>query len=125
MSLLSESMEDFTIMDKISSNDGYGGYKYQWSVGATIKAAIDVPDSALAEIADKITEKKNCHVFTDRTVVLQVNDYVMRKSDGLYFHIVEDSRDNKTPKSAGLSIRSHKAEIIQTLPDFVGGVTNG
>lgn len=125
MSLLTETMEEYLIMNKISVDDGYGGYEYQWSEGATIKAAIDVPDSELAEIANKLTEKKNCHVVTERMVALQVNDYLQRKSDGLYFHILEDSRDNKTPQSAGISIRSHKAEILKTLPDFKGGAANG
>jgi hypothetical protein len=117
MSLLDESMTDFVIMNKATVNDGYGGYEIQWSDGATIQAAIDVPDSALSLIADKQTERKNCHVITSRAVLLQVNDVLRRVVDGLYFRIQEDGTDNKTPASAALDMRSCKAEILRTLPD--------
>lgn len=122
MSLLEESMKPFVIMDKTTKEDGYGGYDIVWTEGATIQAAIDVPDSALALIADKTTERKNCHVITSRTVHLQVNDVICRQQDGLFFRIQEDGADNATPSSAGLDMRSCRAEILRHLPD---GGSNG
>lgn len=117
MSLLTDQMEEYVILNRTTHNDGYGGVVTTWSDGATIQAAIDVPDSEMATIADKLTERKNCHLITEKAILLQINDYLRRKSDGLHFHILEDSRDNKTPASAALNMRSYKAEILQYLPD--------
>ena len=119
MSLLTDSMEIYTVLNKTTKNDGYGGIEITWSDGAEISAAIDVPDSSLSSIADKITERRNCRVITSRAVTLQLNDVIKRKSDGMYIRILEDSRDNKTPRMAALDMRVYKAEIMQALPDIV------
>lgn len=121
MSLIDEAMTTFVIMNKTTVNDGYGGYETVWTDGASIQAAIDIPDSDLALIADKLTERKNCRIYTSKVVLLQVND-VLRREDGLYFRVQEDGTDNKTPGSADLDLRVCKAEIIRYLPD---GGSNG
>ena len=122
MSLLSDAMEPFVMMDKTSTSDGYGGISVKWKNGAEFEAAIDLPDSELAVIADKITERINCNVTTRRAVSLSMNDYIKRIRDGKFFHILQSGEDRGAPKMSGIDARPHKAEVIETLPD---GRSNG
>jgi hypothetical protein len=110
-------MEEYYIMNRITADDGYGGYKSIWQEGATIKAAIDVPDSSISTVADALTERINCKVITSRDITLQYNDYLKRKRDGRYFHILQDGTDMSTPASASLDMRVCKAEVISVLPE--------
>lgn len=52
MSLLTEAMEDCTIIDRITKADGYGGYISEWVDGAPIKCAIVFDSSMQARIAE-------------------------------------------------------------------------
>lgn len=122
MSLLMDAMEPFVMMDKTSSPDGYGGIAVKWNEGAEFDAAIDLPDSELAVIADKLTERINCNVTTGRSVILSMNDYIKRKRDGKYFHILQDGDDRGAPRMSSIDARPHRAEIVASLPD---GRSNG
>lgn len=117
MSLLDEAMDNYVIMNKIRVPDGYGGTITEWTEGAQIKGAIDMPDSQLAQIADKLTERANCNFITKKNITLVVNDVVKRVKDGMYLRILQDSKDRKTPASAELNARVARAEILTALPD--------
>ena len=116
MSLLTDSMESFCMMDRTSAPDGYGGLIQSWVDGAEFLAAIDLPDSSVADIADKLTERINCNVITGRAISLSVNDYVKRKRDGRLFHILQSGDDRGAPPISSIDARSHKAEIVNALP---------
>ena len=122
MSLLQDAMESFVMMDKTSAPDGYGGMTWRWSEGAEFEAAIDLPDSDLSVIADKLTERRNCTVTTRRSVTLTMNDYIKRVRDGMFFHILQDGNDRSAPRMSSIDARPHKAEIVDSLPD---GRSNG
>ena len=51
MSLLDEVMETCVFLNKQKVDDGYGGYKTEWTEGATFKAAIVFDTSIQARLA--------------------------------------------------------------------------
>ena len=53
MSLLSDSMEDFIMMDRTTMPDSYGGYTSVWRDGAVFKAAAVLDTSIQARIGEK------------------------------------------------------------------------
>lgn len=116
MSLLSEAYEPFIFIEKRFVSDGEGGGYPTWTEGAEFQATANFPNSSLANIADTISERENCTITTSRAVTLDYMDVIKRKSDGLYFRILSNGRDNKTPTSATLDMRQSKAEVW-TLPD--------
>ena len=116
MSLLTEAFETFIMMDRTSAPDGYGGLAQSWKDGAEFQAAIDLPDSSVQDIADKLTERINCNVITGRSVSLSVNDYIKRKRDNRLFHILQSGEDRGAPAMSTIDARSHKAEIVTALP---------
>jgi hypothetical protein len=40
MSLLDEAYEEYTLLDKVRTDDGYGGFDVTWTDGAKIQGAM-------------------------------------------------------------------------------------
>lgn len=110
MSLIDEAMENFIIMNKISSPDGYGGRIVTWQEGATIKGALAFNSSIEAQIAMKQGEISVYTLITSKAVRLDYHDVVKRESDGKIFRVTSDGDDLKTPASASLDMRNVKCE---------------
>ena len=110
MSLLSEAMEDCTMIDKTTARDGYGGTTVVWKDGATFKAAIVFSTSMEARLAEAQGVKNLYTVTTQKAVNLQFRDVFRRESDGKIFRVKSDGDDNKTPASAALNMRNVTAE---------------
>lgn len=116
MSLLSDAMETCTFLNKQKVNDGWGGYTNTWSDGASFEAAITYDTSIEARIGEKQGVTSRYTVTTERTLVLQYNDYFRREKDGKLFHVTSDGDDSYTPQVATLDMRQVQAEEITTLP---------
>lgn len=110
MSLLSEAMEDFVIIDKTTAPDGYGGVIDRYSDGAIIKATATLDNSMQARIADVQGVTALYTIITKKNINLQYHDILKRVSDNKIFRVTSDGDDAKTPKSAGLDMRVVSAE---------------
>ena len=110
MSLVNNAMEKSYIMDKTTTPDGYGGVKTVWKEGAEIKIAYSFNSSTEARIAAVQGVNNRFTLFTKKSIVLQHPDVVKRASDGKYFRITSDGKDNRTPDTAGLDLRAVEAE---------------
>ena len=110
MSLLDEAMESFTIIDKISVPDGYGGVIPTWKDGAGISAACVFNSSTEAQIAQAMGATGNYTITTRKNVNLQYHDVLRRERDKKIFRVTSDGDDNHTPASASLNMRNVTAE---------------
>lgn len=116
MSLLDESMEVCTILDKVTVSDGYGGYTTSWKDGAEIAAAIVLDNSIEARIADKQGVTALYTVTTRKNINLQYHDVFRRERDKKLFRVTSDGDDKHTPTSASLNMRQVSAEELEALP---------
>lgn len=110
MSLLDNAMETFTMMNKTTAPDGYGGVITVWNDGAPIKAACVLNSTAEAQIAAQMTSAGNYTVTTRKNINLQYHDVIKRNRDGKIFRITSDGDDLTTPASASLNMRNVTAE---------------
>lgn len=110
MSLIDAVTERCQMLDKTTVDDGIGGYERRWVNGATFDAAISLDDSVQAQTAMAAGVTGIYTVTTKRAVNLQFHDVFRRLSDGKIFRCTTDGDDNKTPKTAGLDMRSVRAE---------------
>lgn len=110
MSLLTEAMEPFVMMDKITVIDGYGSFTRAWTEGAEFNAAAVKDNSMQARIAGVQGVTSLYTVTTPRTVHLEYHDVFKRKSDGKIFRATSDGDDKATPISAALDMRQVTAE---------------
>ena len=116
MSLLDVMTTRCQMLDKTTVDDGMGGYTKQWVNGATFDAAISLDDSVQAQTAMAAGVKGVYTVTTKRNVNLQFHDVFRRLSDSKIFRVTTDGDDKKTPPTAGLDMRSVRAEEW-VLPD--------
>lgn len=110
MSLLSEAMEPFVMLDKSTVADGYGGFVSVWTEGATFDAAAVYDTSIEARVAGVQGVTSLYTITTSRAVTLEYHDVCKRLSDNKIFRITSDSEDKKTPRSATLDMRQVTAE---------------
>lgn len=110
MSLLSEAMESFVMVDKRTQSDGYGGYIITWVDGAEFDAAVVYDSSLTARRAEKEGVTALYTVITKKNMNLQYHDVFRRVRDGKVFRVTSDGDDNQTPKSASLNMRQVNAE---------------
>ena len=117
MGLVDNAMETTYIMDKTTVLDSYGSPKTVWQRGAQIMAAYSFNSSTQARIAAQQGVNNRFTILTRKNVVLQFPDVVQRASDGKYFRITSDGKDNRTPNSAGLDLRAVEAEQWEITQD--------
>lgn len=110
MSLLSEAMESCTMLDKVTVEDGMGGYTRTWKDGASFDAAVVFNSSMEARRADKEGVTSLYTVTTSRAVGLEYHDVFRRERDKKVFRVTSDGDDQYTPASAGLDMRQVTAE---------------
>lgn len=110
MSLLSDSMESFIMMDRTTIQDGYGGYTSVWNDGVVFKAAAMLDTSMQARIGEKQGVTALYTITTPKAMNLQYHDVIRRLSDSKIFRITSDGDDKKTPASAALDMRQVTAE---------------
>lgn len=110
MSLLSEAMEECTILNKTVEKDGYGGYVTTWVEGASFYAAIVFDTSIEARRAESEGVSSLYTVTTGRELTLEYHDVFRRKADSKIFRVTSDGDDKFTPRSAGLNMRQVTAE---------------
>ena len=110
MSLLSEQMEKFNIIDKTTVPDGYGGVKTQWVDGAEITCAISFDTSMQSRMGEAQGVTSRYTIITSRNIVLRFHDVLRRVRDGKVFRVTSDGDDKFTPRSASLDMRAVTAE---------------
>ena len=117
MSLVNDAMEVSYIIDKVTTEDEYGGVKTTYSQGAKIMVAYSFNSSTEARIADMQGTKNRFTLLTSKSVVLRFPDIVKRDRDGKYFRVTSDGDDNRTPNTAGLDLRAVEAEEWKITTD--------
>lgn len=125
MSLLDSAMESCTILDKVTTSDGYGGYNVTWTDGAEFVAAIVLDTSMQARIAEKSGVTAMYTVTIKKIMNLQYHDVFRRESDGKIFRVTSDGDDKHTPASAGLDMRQVTAEEWTLNGGYISSANNG
>lgn len=113
MSLLEQAFEEFSVMDKTTVDDGYGGTKREWNEGITISGAMVMNSSVQSRIAESMNAMGAYTLTVKKNILLDFHDVLKRKSDGRIFRLVNDSDDMKTPPSAALNMRQYSCEDYQ------------
>jgi hypothetical protein len=103
-------MEECTMLDKISVEDGYGGFYTIYHDGANFNAAVVLDNSMQSRIAEKEGVTALYTVTTEKNINLQFHDVFRRNSDQKIFRVLSDGDDKKTPNSALLNMRQVSAE---------------
>lgn len=110
MSLLDSAFESFILMNKVTTDDGYGGVVTVWTEGPTIMGAMVLDSSNTTVIAQAMGATSVYTLTVRKSLTLDFHDVLKRERDGKYFRITNDSDEKNTPPSAGLNMRQYSAE---------------
>ena len=117
MSLLDEYSDEYVVVNKITENDGYGGYKTVWSDGATFKAALAQASQSEVTVAGAMGEKVTHTMLIDKSLKFDYHTVVKRKSDNKIFRTTSRGDEVYTPASSGLNKRKINCEEWELPPD--------
>ena len=110
MSLLDDAFESFTIIDRVTTDDGYGGVITEWRDGASIQGALVFDSSSEMKVAQSLGSTAAYTLTVRKNINLDYHTVIRRESDGHIFRVLSNSDDRKTPKSAGLNMLQYSAE---------------
>ena len=110
MSLLDAAMEEFTIINRTTVDDGYGGTKDAWSDGITIQAVAVLNTQTEMVIAQAQGTKAVYNLTTRKNINLQYHEVLRRERDKKIFRVTSDGDDNRTPDAARLNMRQVTCE---------------
>lgn len=108
--LLDSIKERCQMINRTIVDDGYGGYKQQWTNGVAFDGYISADESTQSLTAQAQGVTAIYTVLTSRAINLQYHDVFRRLSDGKIFRVKTDGDDNKTPPISNLDLRSVRAE---------------
>lgn len=112
MTLLEERMEDFCILDKTTTEDGYGGVNVTYQEGAHFRAAATQLQSMELELSYQTGQKRIYAIYCKPTVGLEQNMRVKRMKDGLVFRVSADPDPNQTATFSQIQLSRTTMEVI-------------
>ena len=116
-----ENYGEYQIWNVAIVDDGYGGYRDDWTAGATFEGVLVLDDSINAQIAEQQGVKGLYTLTFDKALHLPWHTVFNKKGTNSFYRVT--SRDeNATPSSSMLDMRTVKAEEYE-IPS--GGATNG
>lgn len=114
MTLLWDSMESCTLIDKTTQNDVYGSVVTSYVRGATFTASVSFESSVQARVAMSQGVKNMYNVVYPKNIgiILMTGDIFERDEDGKTFRVSSDSIDSDAPSAASpiMQVRHCSAE---------------
>lgn len=121
MSLLDKAFESYIMLNKISSDDGYGGTVTSWEEGAKIQGAMVFNNSLEAKKADAMGVTSVYTLTTRKNITLEYHDVIRRVRDGKIFRVTSDGDDYFTPEGASLDMRQVSCEEWRLPSEVING----
>lgn len=116
MSLIDDSMEKCTMINRGIILDPFGTYVDGWVDGVEFDAAFSKESTLAASVAEKQGVTELYTITVEKGFPFKFHDVFRRHSDGLTYRVTTNIKDNETPKRASFSIGQVRAERWD-LPD--------
>lgn len=114
MTLLEERMEDFCILDKTTTEDGFGGVAIVYKEGARFPAVATQLQSEEMEVAYQEGQKRIYAIFCKPIANLEKDMRIKRMKDGLVFRVNADPDPNQTVSFSDIPLHRTTMEVITT-----------
>lgn len=115
-----ENYGKFNILNKVTVNDGYGGYTEGYAVGAEFDAVLVLNDSIQAQRAEQEGVKGVYTLTTDKAVPLPWHRIFRRKSDNATFRVTSKD-EHATPSTTPMNLREVKVEEYALTGEIANG----
>ena len=108
--LLTQMMDDCRILNHITGDDPMGGYKDDWTDGATFKAAIAKVNSPEVLVAEQQGVHEQFTVVVYDTFSLDYHDVFKRLSDNAIFRVTSRTPDSTAHPASTIRVSKVTAE---------------
>lgn len=108
-SLIAATAEDFVLLVRTPTSDGYGGIVFSWQDGPTFSGVLKDDQGTTARIGAEQTGKTYGALFVPKGVDLAQFDAFRRVSDGSTYRVSEPNF-NATPRSSDIDLRRYPVE---------------
>lgn len=108
--LLTQMMDDCRILNHITGDDPMGGYKDDWTDGATFKAAIAKVNSPEVLVAEQQGVHEQFTVVVYDTFSLDYHDVFKRLSDNAIFRVTSRTKDSTAHPASTIRVSKVTAE---------------
>lgn len=112
MSLISDSFVPCVIMDKTTTDNGYGYPTTVWKEGAPVECSIVLDGTVEQILAQQLNWTGSYTVTTHKGVIFYPDDVFKRLSDGKTFRVKSSGAEDATPEISSLNLRKVKAEEV-------------
>lgn len=103
-------MTTCTLMEKVRTSDGYGGWVTVWNEGEKFEAAIVKDNSTQAREAEKAGLTEIYTVTVKKENPLDWHDVFKRDNDGQIFRVTSNISDNTSPEFSAINFGQVSAE---------------
>ena len=110
VNLLESMMEDCVMLDKTTVSDGLGGFKPNWTQGATFKAFVRKESAPEVTIAEQQGVSEMFTVVVPKGVPLEYHDVFQRINDGAVFRLTSNVLDDAAPVASSIPIAKANCE---------------
>lgn len=113
--LLDEYKKSFRIWHRISQDDGYGGYKWEWTRGASFDGILTEDASLTATVAGIETKTKAYGIKVNRDAPLEFKTVFREEKDGVEsdWYIITSDKPLKSPKISALDMKILSCEAYE------------
>ena len=110
LTLLDKSMEKYRILNRVRTDDDYGGYRETWTDGMTFDAAMAKNSTTEQQIAEKEGITESFTFVVNENVTLDYHDVFKRLSDGAIFRTTSRTVDSVAHPMSTIRIAKITAE---------------
>lgn len=110
MSLYDSMLEDCTLLDKTTVNDGVFGRVDTYVPGARFKATIVKDDTTETRLAERQGVKEGFVISTAKGFGLTYHDVFRREKDGEIFRVTSNQKDSEVPAMSSIQMGKVTAE---------------
>ena len=110
MNLLTQMMDECQILNRVRTDDPFGGYKEAWTPGAKFRAAIGKDGSPEQLVAEKEGMAEAFTIVVDQSFSLDYHDVFKRLSDNSIFRVTSRTTDSTAHPASTVKIAKVTAE---------------
>lgn len=108
--LMTQFVEQCTLLEKSRVPDGEGGWATTWSDGPTFQAAITYDTTIGARMAESEGMLATYTITTEKSMPLDFHDVFRRERDKQVFRVTSQGGEKKTPEMASFQVSQVAAE---------------
>lgn len=119
MSLMDAFAQECVLLNKVRTDDPYGGYTTEWVEGVKFTAAWEYQSAPEITVAEQQGASRIYNIYVDKSLDLDFHEVFRRLDNRQTYRVTNPGTDRKTPNSSTLNKRLIEVEKWELPHDEV------